>query len=84
MANSFKNIPAIDISCMRDGANGLQDVASAIHEAATDIGFFYVKGHTVKQAVTDRTLEAAKAFFALEEEQKNKVKVNRNHRQTQQ
>ena len=65
---------------MRDSAHGMEEVAQAIHEASTDIGFFYVTGHTVKQVVIDRTLETAKAFFALGAEQKNKVKVNRNHR----
>lgn len=73
-------IPVIDISGAADGAKTTAAVAEAIRDASVDPGFFYVTGHPVRQDVIDRALAAARKFFALDEERKKALSVNRNHR----
>ncbi len=50
-----------------------EKTAAAIREAATGSGFFYVRNHGIPEAVVGRALEAAKAFFAQDEEAKMRV-----------
>ena len=40
-------------------------IAREVHEACRDIGFFYVRGHGVPQALVDAQLDWTKRFFSL-------------------
>ena len=77
--NSFTEIPVIDIAPIRTG-DGVEKVARAMCEASTSVGFFYISGHGVPQASIDKTLHAAREFFAHSPEHKNEVAVNALHR----
>ncbi|MEU6198738.1 2-oxoglutarate and iron-dependent oxygenase domain-containing protein [Streptomyces sp. NPDC047061] len=66
-------LPVIDISRFRapdtDRAVFLAELRSAAHE----VGFFYVTGHGVPAALRDEALTAARAFFALPEQQRLEI-----------
>ncbi len=77
----LSQIPVLDISALRRndvGAAG--EVAKQILEAATTIGFFYVRGHGVPDEVFERANEASREFFKQPREVKDTVSVNANHR----
>ena len=80
MAHGQDSIPVIDISRVGGEPNAVQALAAAIRQASVDPGFFYVTGHTVRQETISRALDAATRFFALNENQKKAIGVNRNHR----
>jgi isopenicillin N synthase-like dioxygenase len=74
-------IPIVDIGALvaRDSA-GSAAAGAAMREASERIGFFYVAGHGVPEALTASVFTTAAAFFALPEEAKTEVAVNRRHR----
>jgi len=75
------DIPVISIAGLTDGRpDAVAAAAAAIRQASEAVGFFYVKDHGVPPALRQRALEQAKAFFALPEDAKNAVQVNRRHR----
>ncbi len=78
---SFSEIPVIDLAPLRAGSGGgLAAVARQVHQAATNVGFFYVANHRVPQAVIDAAHEASVRFFALPHEEKLRVKIDDRHR----
>lgn len=73
------SIPVIDISpLLSDG--GLDDVADQIHKAATEVGFFYIKGHGIDQSLIDQAFNISKDFFALPTPAKQSIAVNTSQR----
>jgi isopenicillin N synthase-like dioxygenase len=78
---SLSRIPLVDMAGIRDGDEAaLQRAARAIHEACTQIGFFYIVNHGLSSATIDAAMSAARKFFALPEAVKRKVAVNQRHR----
>ncbi len=74
-------IPVIDVGALRGGSAGaVAEVAQAIREASTRVGFFYIRNHGIAPEVRDAALAASKRFFALEPEVKARVAVNHQHR----
>lgn len=70
-------IPIIDVAGMF--SSSLEDrkaVAQAIHEAATNNGFFYIKNHEVAPSVIDSAYVSSLQFFRQGEEVKEKVNAN--------
>jgi isopenicillin N synthase-like dioxygenase len=59
-----------------------QQVAAQIGKAARDVGFLYVSGAEIDDAVFDRMLAATKAFFALplEEKMRSYIGLSKCHR----
>jgi len=68
------SLPVIDIS------RPLVEVATAIAAACRRSGFFYVSGHGVPVALTDRLDAASRAFFALPDAQKAEIAMSRGGR----
>src|SRR3954453_19749693 len=65
-ATSFTSVPIIDISGLRSPDRAERErVASEIGKAAAEIGFLYISGAGVDDAVFERMLAATKEFFAL-------------------
>ena len=69
---SFSSVPIIDISPLlgsnqddRDRAGEKDRVIKAIGHACRTVGFFYVVGHGVDEALQNQLADAARAFFAL-------------------
>ena len=53
-------IPTINLS-----SSTQDDIAKALHDACTDIGFFYLEGHSISQSLLDDVFIQSKQLFAL-------------------
>jgi isopenicillin N synthase-like dioxygenase len=74
----FHEIPVIDFGPMLGSDEAARRaVAAALREAATKVGFFYIKNHGVPEAVIRAVFETGPAFFALPLEEKMKTHVKR-------
>ena len=59
--NHFSSIPIIDISQLTGGEmREQQEVADQLGRAASEIGFLYVRGHGIDDALFEGVLDAAK------------------------
>ncbi len=82
-ATSFISVPIVDISGLRSpDRTERRRVAAEIGAAAREIGFLYVVGSGVDDALFDRLLAAAKEFFALpiDEKMRSYIGLSRCHR----
>ena len=68
-------IPVIDVSRAIDGTD-LPAVAAEIYAAATEVGFFYIKGHGIDQTLMDQAFAVARDFFNLPDSAKQSVAVD--------
>ena len=79
----FTTVPVIDIAPFLHGDTAAKRAAAReVAQACETIGFLYIDGHGFDPALVDRAQAAARAFYALPEEEKRKVDMNRfpNHR----
>jgi isopenicillin N synthase-like dioxygenase len=70
-ATSFTSVPVVDVSGL--GSPDLSErmrVADDIGQAAREVGFLYIRGAGIDDALFDGLLAATKEFFALPLEQK--------------
>ena len=65
-AKVFDQIPVIDVALLLTGQDSAS-VAAQIHDAATQVGFFYISGHGIAQIVIDQAFQTTAGFFALPE-----------------
>ncbi len=82
-ASAFTQLPIVDISALVNARHdGTQRVADELGRAAREVGFCYITGHGIPEAVFGDLLDATKRFFALPREEKMKVYIglSRNHR----
>lgn len=80
---NFSTIPIVDITKLRTGAPAEQQaVADELGKAARTVGFVYVTGGGIDEALFEGVLDSTKRFFALPFEEKMKVYIgnSRNHR----
>jgi isopenicillin N synthase-like dioxygenase len=80
---SVTSVPVVDIGGLRSrDPDDRARVAAEIGSAASDVGFFYISGSSVDDAVFDRLLAATKAFFALplDEKMRSYIGLSRCHR----
>src|ERR1700733_5053940 len=83
MPKHFSSIPIIDVSPLMSGeVREQQNVAYQLGRAASEVGFLYVRGHGINDALFEGVLDAAKRFFAQPVERKMAVYIGRskNHR----
>ncbi len=82
-ASSFSQVPVIDIAGLGAG-DAARDAAIAqeLGKAAREVGFLYVTGHGVPDALLADLLQAAERLFALPLERKMDVYIgkSKNHR----
>ncbi|WP_157218231.1 isopenicillin N synthase family dioxygenase [Flavisphingomonas formosensis] len=77
-AVDIEEIPLIDFAPFLSGnATDRARVAGEIAWACRVIGFFYLKGHGVDQAVIDRMFDQSAAFFHLPREEKMRALATR-------
>jgi isopenicillin N synthase-like dioxygenase len=77
----FSEIPVIDLAGLHaPGEPGLAAVGAAIRRAATEVGFFYISNHGVKQPMIDAAFAASRAFFRAPAAVKETARVNALHR----
>lgn len=73
-------IPVIDFGPAFRGEPGALDAAAAeVRCACERIGFFYMAGHGVLQAVIDDAFAASREFHALPLEEKMRLKIDENN-----
>ena len=71
-------IPIVDFGPAASGElDDLKRVATHVRAACEDIGFFYIANHPIPPALMSRVIEEAKLFFALPEEEKRHVLLER-------
>ncbi|EMD39655.1 hypothetical protein CERSUDRAFT_81032 [Gelatoporia subvermispora B] len=65
-SSAFQTIPIIDLKglAMTD-VQARAELAKEIREACVNVGFFYVKNHTIPESTIKGTVEAARRFFSL-------------------
>lgn len=83
MTGPFTAVPVIDIAPFLAGdAAAKRAVARKVAEACETIGFLYIAGHGFDDGLVARAADAARRFYALPEEDKRRVDMNRfpNHR----
>ncbi len=69
-------VPVIDIGPFLRGEPGaLEKIAAALGEASESLGFYFIGGHGVAQALIDRVYDESERFHALPMERKLAVKV---------
>ena len=75
----MNGLPIIDITSLvtDEGSADTDRVVTAIDEACRDTGFFYVVGHGVDEERQRRLDELSRRFFALAEEQKRAIAMDR-------
>ena len=72
-------IPIIDITPLRAGGD-TKAVANALHDASQGLGFIYIKGHGIPQAVINNARDSAYQFFRSPEDKKSSVVISNQHR----
>lgn len=77
----FSEIPILDVSALygQDQA-AIRATAATLRRYLETIGFLYVVGHPIPNADVEAVREASKRFFALPDEEKLKVKIDKNFR----
>ncbi|MSO76713.1 MAG: isopenicillin N synthase family oxygenase [Alphaproteobacteria bacterium] len=80
MQAAVAEIPVLDFGpCFRGEAGALGRLADQLRRACERVGFFYISGHGVPQALVDRAFAASKRFHALPLEAKLELKLNLNN-----
>ncbi|MEV0591125.1 isopenicillin N synthase family dioxygenase [Nonomuraea cavernae] len=75
----MSELPVIEITPLRTGGD-TRAVADRIGAACRDNGFFYVSGHGVPADLVARLDAASRRFFALPDERKNEISMDRGGR----
>jgi len=66
-------LPVIDVAPLVAGDARRHAVAARIADACRDLGFFYVVGHGVPEALQDALVEESRSFFARSAEEKASI-----------
>lgn len=73
-----QDVAIIDFEpALHGGPDDLEQVAAAVVSACEDIGFLYVANHPIPATLRQRVFEETANFFALPEEQKMRVAMER-------
>ena len=73
-------IPVIDFGpAFRGEPGGLDIVARQVRHASETVGFFYLAGHPVPQALIDAAFDASREFHAIPLDEKLALKINENN-----
>ena len=73
-------IPVIDVGrAFRGELDGLDVVAAQVRNASERVGFFYVAGHGVPEALIEAAFAASREFHGLPPEDKLALKLNQNN-----
>jgi isopenicillin N synthase-like dioxygenase len=72
--DSDEEIPTLDISPYLSGKpDGCATVAAKLREISSTVGFFYLKGHGIREDLIERLFEQSRRFHALPIEVKTKI-----------
>jgi len=73
------SIPVVDITALRDGSDPM-GVAQQLHAASQNLGFIYISGHGIPDAVINTARATAYDFFRSDPDLKQDVAVSAQHR----
>ena len=73
--SSLTALPILDLSRLDAGAADQASFLADLRVAARTVGFFYLTGHGVPEALNAAVLDQARALFALPEEQKLAIEM---------
>jgi isopenicillin N synthase-like dioxygenase len=77
----FSHIPILDVSGLYTGDPvAARAVADTLRGYLETTGFLYVAGHNVARADVEAVREMSKAFFSLPDDEKLKLKIDKNFR----
>jgi isopenicillin N synthase-like dioxygenase len=77
----LNRLPIIDVSPLLGGDEAAREgAAKEIGEACRNLGFFYAKGHAISAATLEALDAASRKFFALPEDEKQKIAMARGGR----
>lgn len=81
LRGDFSQIPILDVSAL-DGDDDaeIRATAATLRGYLESVGFLYVVGHGIPRADVEAVREEGKRFFALPEDQKLKLKIDKNFR----
>ncbi len=68
-------LPVLDISRMQAGPAEKEAFLTDLRETAHDLGFFYLVGHGIDEALTRQVLSLSRRFFALPEADKLAIEM---------
>ncbi len=80
MQLDFSSVPIIDVSALVTGSGDRLGVARALDAACRESGFFYVTGHGVDLALSERLEQLSRDFFALDLNTKMQIRMDRGGR----
>ena len=73
-------LPVIDIQALILQANSCQSIAAQIGQACRDMGFFYIAGHSVNEALQQRLETLSQQFFAQDIATKMDIRMSKGGR----
>lgn len=77
----FTEIPKLDVSALYGSdETAISTIASTLRSHLERTGFLYVVGHPVTTAQIEAVRDMSRRFFALSEDEKSKLKIDRNFR----
>jgi isopenicillin N synthase-like dioxygenase len=80
VAEATRAIPIIDFSpAFGSSPDGLEAVAREVRRACETVGFFYLAGHGVSDAVVERAFAASREFHALPIDEKMRLQLNQSN-----
>ena len=75
--DSGADIPVLDVSdYLADVPGAREKLARVLHQALTEVGFFYVVGHNVPRELIDTVFQESERFHALPLARKEEIKLN--------
>ncbi|EKM54796.1 uncharacterized protein PHACADRAFT_258899, partial [Phanerochaete carnosa HHB-10118-sp] len=74
MATNFSSIPIVDYSLASNPETKPQ-LLTALRNAVTNVGFFYLKNHTISEAELDAVVAYCPRFFELPAEEKERIRM---------
>lgn len=77
---TVEQIPVIDIGTLFCDAPDYAGIGLQLRAAAEDVGFFYVKNHSISTQLSKSAFDVSARFFASAEDNKQSVKINPFHR----
>ncbi|PPR04096.1 hypothetical protein CVT24_010669 [Panaeolus cyanescens] len=76
--STFEEIPVIDIKdAWSTDPDARRKLADLIRDACVNVGFFYIQSHGIPGEVIERTVNAAKRYFALPERTKMELDIHK-------
>ncbi|MFM2031565.1 MAG: hypothetical protein RLZZ297_330 [Chloroflexota bacterium] len=78
MTTQYDQLPVLDLGRLEASAAERDAFIRELRTTAYDLGFFYITGHGIDQALIDDTLSIARQFFALPEADKLAIEMVNN------